>query len=89
MRELLYGQAGIRREDGEALHCVYEILVHTAPPPLQCESYGIRILLTETGEQAEIWNITVRPERIEELADLLLRGQVTPCALSDVVADWL
>ena len=89
MRELFYGQTGVRKESGSPLHCVYQILIRTAPPPLCCESYGIRIRIPETGEAAEIFDITVRPERIEELAGLLLRGQVTPCTLGDIVADWL
>lgn len=89
MRELFYGQAGLLTESGAALHCIYQILIRTTPPPLCCESYGVRVLVAETGERAEIFDITVCAERIEALAALLLRGQVTPCALSDVVADWL
>ena len=34
-------------------------------------------------------DITVRPERVEELAQLLLAGCVTPCTLGEIVADWL
>lgn len=89
MRELLYGQAAVSCQSGAILHCVYEILICTAPPPLCCENYGIRVSIPETGERTEIHNITVRPERIEALAALLLQGQVTPCTTEDVVSDWL
>ena len=89
MRELSYGQTSIQRAGGDSLRCVYEILVCTMPPPLCCESYGIRITVAETGERAEVLNLTVSPKRIEALAALLLQGQVTPCALRDVVDDWL
>ena len=89
MRELFFGQTSLWEESGVGLHCVYQILISNTPPPLCCESYGIRVSVIETGEREEIGNITVRPERIEELADLLLRGQVTPCTLRDVVDDWL
>ena len=88
MRTLFFGECRIGGEQG-ALHCRYEILVRSMEGPVACESYGIRLTLPHTGEQAEIPDLTIRPERIEALAGLLLRGGVTPCALRDVVEDWL
>ena len=54
-----------------------------------CESYGIRILMIQTGEREEVLDITVRPDRIESLAQILVGGGVTPCTLREVVEDWL
>ena len=41
------------------------------------------------GEEASVRNITVRPERIDRLLELLQRNQVPPVALRDVIDDWL
>ena len=59
------------------------------PPPVCCESYGIRILMIQTGEREVVLDITVRPDRIESLAQILVGGGVTPCTLREVVEDWL
>ena len=88
MRTLFFGESRIGAEKG-ALRCRYEILVRSVEGPAACESYGIRLTLPQTGERAEVLDLTVRPERIEALAGLLLRGGVTPCTLRDVVDDWL
>ena len=37
----------------------------------------------------EVPDITIFPERIQVLAQMLLQGGVTPCTLRDVVEDWL
>ena len=41
------------------------------------------------GDEASVRNITVRPERIDRLLELLQRNQVPPVALRDVIDDWL
>lgn len=89
MRELFFGTAELTGAQGRPISCRTSILVRTTPPPVCCESYGVRVQIDETGEREEVLDLTVRPERIEELAALLVRGGVTPCALRDVVADWL
>ena len=53
-----------------------------------CESYGVKVT-TPDGEEASVRNITVRPERIDRLLELLQRNQVPPVALRDVIDDWL
>jgi hypothetical protein len=53
------------------------------------ESYGIRVSLSETGEQVELLDLTTSSARIDALADQLVGGGVTPCTLGDVVEDWL
>ena len=53
-----------------------------------CESYGVKVTAPD-GEEASVRNITVRPERIDRLLELLQRNQVPPVALRDVIDDWL
>ena len=55
---------------------------------LFCESYGVRVTAPD-GEEASVANLTVRPERIDQLVELLRRNQVPPVALRDVIDDWL
>ena len=69
--------------------CTYRLLIRTLPEPMDCESYGVGIRIEETGEQENVFDITVSQARIESLAELLLEGGVTPCTLRDVIEDWL
>ena len=89
MRELYIGRADLSNQIGRPTTCEYRVIVRTLPPPLCCESYGVSITMVQTGERAEVLDITVRPERVEELAQPLLAGCVTPCTLGEIVADWL
>lgn len=89
MRELLVGQREQNDADGREFTCVYYILIRNVPPPVACESYGVRIVIPQSGEAEEVTDITVLPERIQALTQLLLQGGVTPCTLRDVVEDWL
>ena len=89
MREIYWGSAGLTAPAGRRLSCQYRVLVRTCPPPVSCESYGVKVILEETGETAVMEDLTVLPDRIAALADTLVRCGVTPCALADVVADWL
>lgn len=53
-----------------------------------CENYGV--LISETnGDNASIPGITSSAARIDELMTLLIKHNVSPTALTDVVADWL
>lgn len=82
MRELLL-------ESPEGCGYDYAILVdEMAVGGLCCESYGIKVTGPD-GESEAVPNITVRVERIDELAELLCRNQVSPVTLRDVVEDWL
>lgn len=54
-----------------------------------CESYGAAITAPDTGDRAQVANITVDPRRIDQLMELLVRCQVGPAHLRDVVDDWL
>lgn len=44
MRELFIGQVDLSNQIGRPATCAYWILIRTIPPPVCCESYGIRIL---------------------------------------------
>lgn len=89
MRELFTTWSiSVTRSAGPAT-CVYWILVRTVPPPVSCESYGVCITMLQTGEREEVLDITVRPERILSLAQMLRAGGVTPCTLREVIDDWL
>lgn len=54
-----------------------------------CESYGVSIVNRRTGERSAVPNITVSIPRIDELVEKLVRCQVSPIHLRDVVEDWL
>lgn len=89
MRELYIGQVDLSNQIGRPATCEYRIIVRTLPPPLACESYGVSVTLVQTGEQAQVPDITVQPERVEELVQRLVAGGVTPCTLREIVEDWL
>lgn len=88
-RQILLGEADLTELAGRPITCQYHLLIRTIPPPGNYESYGVGIVISQTGEREELWDITIRPERIEELANRLIRGSVTPCTLREVVEDWL
>lgn len=68
----------------------YSILVDTmAVGSFACESYGAAIRSRKSGERAEVPHITVSIPRIDELMERLVRNQVSPAHLRDVVEDWL
>ena len=68
----------------------YSILVdEVAVGGFACESYGIQVTSRRTGERSAVPNITVSVPRIDALAELLIRNQVSPIHLRDVVEDWL
>lgn len=89
MRELLADSREELDEEGTAHRFRYYVLVDEMDVGgLCCESYGVKVT-AEDGEEAQVRNITVRPDRIDELVDLLRRNAVPPVALRDVVEDWL
>lgn len=89
MREFWIGNNSIDSELEGTMTCEYIVLVQETGNRFSCESYGIKVLLQENGESAEVWDITVNANRILELGTLLCRNAVTPCTLVDVIADWL
>ena len=89
MRKIIWGVSQQNAEDGRPVTCQCCILVRDVPPPMNGESYGLRLTLEETGEVVELRDLTVSGKRIINLADALVRCGVTPCTLRDVVNDWL
>ena len=82
MRELLL-------ESPEGCAYRYAILVdEMSVGGLCCESYGVRAT-GPGGDREEVPNITVSVGRIDALAELLCRNQVSPVTLRDVIEDWL
>ncbi len=68
----------------------YSILVDdVAAGNFFCESYGVRVTSRATGDRCEVANVTVSASRIDQLMDLLVRNQVSPVHLRDVIDDWL
>lgn len=53
------------------------------------QSYGIKIEERETGEVAMVPHVTTCSSVIYQLAQTLVKHQVTPCTLVDVIQDWL
>ena len=89
MRAIPWGVSEQMSATGQPLTCHCHILVRDVPPPMNGESYGIRLTIAETEEMMEFMDLTVSGKRILDLADALVRCGVTPCSLRDVVSDWL
>lgn len=54
-----------------------------------CESYGVAVTDSVTGESARCRHVTVNAKEALELLDTLVRGAVGPVSLAEVVEDWL
>ena len=89
MREVWIGKNSAESEERRRISCEYHIVVTEPREGVVFESYGIRIALLETGEIAEIFDITVNAARIFQLGEMLCRNVVTPSGLQEVLADWL
>ncbi len=91
MRELLVDSCRAAGEDGQSRGYRYYILVGEMEVSggLACESYGVKVVSEDSGEWAEVPDLTIRPARIDALMDLLVRNAVSPVTLRDVIDDWL
>lgn len=89
MREHLFATVDLSQQAGRPLSCTYHILIKDITEPIQCESYGVRITVDQTGERKELPDITVLPDAVLKLVQQLAEGGVTPCTLCSVVEDWL
>lgn len=78
MRKLLVGEARCRASQAR-----YYLLEEAEKPG----SYGVQIEME--GEAAAVRDLSPSRQRVEALAEALVRGAVTPVALRDVVDDWL
>ncbi len=89
MREHLFATVDLSQQAGRLLSCTYHILIKDITEPIQCESYGVRVTVDQTGERKELQDITVLPDAVLKLVQQLAEGGVTPCTLRSVVEDWL
>lgn len=89
MRELLLNSLILSDSGGRLRSYRYYITVDEVEAgSLLCESYGIRIE-EQGGQQAFANHLTCSASRMEQLANTLVRNQVTPIGLADVIDDWL
>lgn len=89
MREMLLETRDVEGEEA-VLRCRYYVLVgEKQVGRFFCEAYGVKIEDESTGESAEFPDLTVSAERIDELLTSLIRNEVTPASLEDVIRDWL
>ena len=79
-----------RTERASPHHWRYCLLVEDIEVEgFHCESYGVLLLDTRTGQETRVRHVTVNAHRAAELLDVLSRGGVTPTTLHDVIEDWL
>ena len=89
MRELKLDLPSVYPDLEENRRFDYSVLVDVVDTGnFVCESYGACVTSRSSGERAAISHITVSPSRIDELMRLLVRTQVGPLHLRDVVDDW-
>ncbi len=79
MRKMLVGEAQCR--ESQARYYLLEEEMETSG------SYGVQIEMED--EEASVRDLSPSRQRVEALAEALVRGAVTPVALRDVVDDWL
>ena len=90
MKELILDPVQLDPELGRSGSYTYAILIDEMDVGnFSCESYGVRITSNRTGDTAAIPHITVSIPRIDSLMELLIRNNVSPDHLRDVVDDWL
>lgn len=83
MREILIGANDIQNQRFE-----YYLLAETLGTEEGCETYGVKIA-GSGGDGDAVRDITVSQGRILCLLSALVKFQVTPVSLRDVVEDWL
>ncbi len=93
MWELFVEERDLENEIGQAYRIQYYILVEEAEAAgsVCCESYGIRIVVSGSGEtQSEsLRNVTLRAAIIDKLVHKMADHLVTPTTLRDIVEDWM
>lgn len=90
MRELKLDLPSVYPDLEENRRYDYSILIEVVDTGnFVCESYGACVTSRSSGARVAIPNITVSPSRIDELMRLLVRNQVGPVQLRDVIDDWL
>ena len=87
--ELKVASCTITDEKGHLRKFHYSLLIDSIQSgSFFCEDYGI-LISEENGDKSSITGITTNADRIDELMTRLVKHQVSPTTLADVVADWL
>lgn len=90
MREMLVCSRELCGEDGRIRRYRYSVLIDEMDVGnFACESYGVRVQEEPRGECAQVLHITTSIPRIDALMERVCGGVVPPCALRDVIEDWL
>lgn len=90
MRELLVDSRAVTDEAGRTRTFDYAILIGEQDTgPFFCESYGVKIAERGSDNLSLVSDVTTSIARIDALVELLLRNEVTPGHLADVIVDWL
>ena len=90
MRELLVDSRRIADEQGRIRIYDYLILVGERDTgTFFCESYGVKIVERGSMNLSVVPDVTTQIARIDELMGLLVRNEVLPGHLLDVITDWL
>lgn len=92
MKKIYAGENSILTGSGERAALTYYLLVDelSCGGAFALESYGVGVEKRAAGTvtYASCSNVTCSQTKIERLIGALVRGAVTPIALSDVVEDW-
>jgi len=90
VRELLVDSRCLTDEVGKTRIFDYAILIgEHQTGSFFCESYGVKIAERGSSNASIVPDVTTRISRIDELMELLLKYEVLPGGLLDVVMDWL
>lgn len=85
MHTIMTAEETIRTGDRD-ITVSYELLEHLEEG--ECR-YGVSAENQNTGERAEIGDITSKRDRAEQFFNLLIVGQVTPVTLKDAAEDFV
>jgi len=90
LRELLVDSIHVKDEQGATRTYDYIILIGERDTgPFFCESYGVKIMERGSMNLSAVPDVTTKIGRIDELMEILLRNEVLPGHLLDVIMDWL
>ena len=90
MRELLVDSCHVMDEHGKIRIYDYLILIGERDTgPFFCESYGVKIVERGSMNLSVVPDVTTQIGRIDELMGVLIRNEVLPGHLLDVIMDWL
>lgn len=90
MREMMIREERKAGEENRKSKYIYSILIDVLSGDVpDCESYGVRVTAPASGQVVDVPHVTASADRIYELMDLLIRHQVSPILLRDVIDDWL